>query len=143
MTEFTFGTYRLLADIPATRAWYETHGLPAGGCDCAYCRNFSANPPCFPPEVNTLLAALGLDVSMPSETMELGREADGRRYYSLLYHIAGTLEQSASTPLELLSGVTVRFVTDTGPFLKDFPQPCFQLLLDVRLPWALSEPEPI
>ena len=143
MTEFTFGTYRLLADVEATRSWYAAHGLPAGGCDCAYCRNFLANLPRFPAEVNAFLSDLGLELSMPGEAMEFGPEPDGRRYYSLLFHIAGQLTKGGDSPLEFPAGVTARFVTDTGPFLKDFPQPCFQLLLDARLPWALSEPDTV
>ena len=42
MTEFVFGPYRLEVDVEATRNWYDLYGEPAGGCDCAYCRNFTA-----------------------------------------------------------------------------------------------------
>lgn len=49
MREFTFGPYRLMADIEATRAWYEAHPLPRVTCDCAGCRNFVQAVKALPP----------------------------------------------------------------------------------------------
>lgn len=37
MTELTFGAYRLLVDVEATRAYYAAHNEPWITCDCAGC----------------------------------------------------------------------------------------------------------
>ena len=37
-------------------------------------------------------------------------------------------------------GVTAGFATDMGPFLRNFPEPCFQCWLSMTLPWVLEEP---
>ena len=55
MTEFVLGGYRLAVDVEATRAWYDRYGDATGGCDCAYCRNFTAAVETLPPEVGEWL----------------------------------------------------------------------------------------
>lgn len=141
MTEITFGNYRLSVNVEDTRAWYAAYGETAGGCDCAYCRNFAAAADGIPREAGTFLARLGLDIQKPGEVMEQGREADGRHRYTVQYHVAGTLEEMGETDMELAPGITAWFTVDMGPFLRDFPEPFFQCCLDLRLPWALEEPD--
>ena len=42
MRTFRFPAGRILTDPAANRRWYDDWGVMAGGCDCAYCRNFLA-----------------------------------------------------------------------------------------------------
>lgn len=140
MTEFTFGAYRLLVDVEATRAWYDRCGDATGGCDCAYCRNYAEAVGGLPPEVGAFLAPLGLDLHKPGDATEYGPAEGGRRYMPL-WHLAGRLLEAGEEPLVLSPGVTASFTTDAGPFLKDFPEPFFQCRLSMTLPWVLEEPE--
>ncbi len=140
MTEFTFSGYRLLVDVEATRAWYETYGDPTGGCTCAYCRNYAAAVKTLPLEVGAFLAPLGLDLGKPGDATEYG-PAEGGRWYMPLWHLAGRLLERVEEPLLVAPGVTASFTTNTGPFLKDFPEPFFQCCLSMTLPWVLEEPE--
>lgn len=140
MREFIFGNYRLEVDVEATRAWYETYGDATGGCGCAYCRNYAAAVGTLPPEVGMFLAPLGLDLKKPGDATEYGPTAGGR-WYMPLWHMAGRLLEVGEEPLVLAPGVTASFTTDTGPFLKNFPEPFFQCCLSMTLPWVLEEPE--
>lgn len=140
MTEFSFGAYRLLVDVEATRAWYDRYGDATGGCGCAYCRNYAAAAVGLPPEVGAFLAPLGLDLRKPGDATEYG-PAEGGRWYMPLWHLAGRLLEAGEEPLVLSPGVTASFTTDTGPFLKNFPEPFFQCWLSMTLPWVLEEPE--
>lgn len=141
MTEFVFAPYRLLVDVEATRAWYDAYGEPAGGCGCAYCRNFLAAAPALPPEVKGFLAPLGLELCRPGEVMEWCREADGRHLYTVQYHLAGTLLEKGEADIRLAPEITGGFASGMGPFLQGFPEPFFQCYLDLRLPWVLEEPD--
>lgn len=139
MTEFAFEANRLAVDVEVTRAYYEAHADLEERCTCAYCRNFNAALPLLPREVRRFLEPLGLTLERPAEIMEWCKEADGRHWYTALYHLAGELRQEAEAPLEIAPDVSVSFMTDKGPFLEHFPEPFFQLFLDVRLPWVLEE----
>ena len=139
MTRGTLGTACFLVDAEATRAWYETVGEPGGGCSCGYCRNFTAAVqargagPLY-------LETLGVDLLRPIEVVENGREADGRRWYTAIYHLAGTLlEQGTETVVEGVA-CTARECCFT---VRDFPRPCFEVDVEWHLPWVLEETEPI
>lgn len=141
MTEFAFAHDRVLVDTAATWAYYNAHGDLENRCGCAYCRNFRAALPGLPGEVRRFLELLGLTLERPAEIMEWCREDDGRHWYTALYHIAGELREAGEQPVEIAPEVTVSFLADKGPFLEEFPEPFFQLFLDVRLPWLLDEPD--
>lgn len=139
MTEFVFGKDRMQVDAERTRDWYSAHEDLEGRCTCAYCRNFHAALPLLPREVRQFLEPLGLTLERPAEIMEWCKEADGRHWYTALYHLVGELAEEGAEPVEIAPEVTVGFAVDSGPFLKDFPKPFFQLFLDVYLPWVLEE----
>ena len=141
MMEFVCGPYRLEVDVEATRNWYDLYGEPAGGCDCAYCRNYAAAVGTLPPEVGEFLARLGLDLRKPGDASECGL-VEGGRLYTPLWHLAGRLLEKGEEPLLLAPGVKAWFAEDQGPFLRDFPEPFFQCGLELTLPWVLTEPEP-
>lgn len=139
--ERTSGHDRLHTDPAANRVWYEAHGERAGGCDCAYCRNFMAALPLIPESVELFLTPLGLMLEKPAEILHWCREADGRHWYSVQFHLTGTLEKTADEPTEIAPGVTAVFLKTAGPRLRGFPEPFFQLFLDIRLPWVLEGPD--
>ena len=141
MTEFSFGKNCITVDVERTRNYYLTHDELADKCSCAYCRNFRSVSGLLPKEVGEFLAPLGLALERPAEIMEWCRELDGRHWYTVQYHLAGELVERGEEPMEIAPEVTVGFTKDSGPFLKDFPESFFQLFLDVRLPWALEEPD--
>jgi hypothetical protein len=139
MTEFAFGHNRIRVDVERTRAWYDACGKPAAGCTCGNCRNFIAAASLLPKEVGEVLAPLGLTLLKTAEVMEWCREADGRHWYTLQYHLAGELVEKGEGTVQIAPEVTVGFAEGGGPFLKNFPEPFFQLFLDLRLPWVLDE----
>ena len=65
MTELICGDCRGQVDAEATRAYYDAHGEIAGGCDCAYCRNFAVAVETVSPQVREVFDALGLDIRRP------------------------------------------------------------------------------
>lgn len=147
MREFAFGPYRLMADIEATRAWYEAHPLPWVTCDCAGCRNFVQAVKALPPAVTDFFTALGLDPEKPAEVC-VDRGDRESCLYGGWYHLAGELTAGGPSPdhlsgewLALVEGVEAAF----GPechLPEDFPRPCVQLNLERRLPWLLHEENP-
>lgn len=141
MTKMNWGSHRLLVDVEATRAYYAAHGELREGCGCLYCRNFAAAVETLPPEVETFLKPLGLDLYRPGDASECG-PAEGGRLYLAIYHVVGRLLETGKELLEPVPGVSVWFAADTGPFLRDFPEPFFQCCLSMTLPWVLNEPEP-
>ena len=139
MTKFAFGPCRLTVDVKRTRDWYAAHGEVAGGCDCAYCRNFTAAVETVSPEIRDFFDALGLDIRKPREAMELGPRAEGHRLYENFYHLAGTLETNAPDRLEI-GEAEAGFSPDCDLLPEDFPRPCFQLNVAMELPWLLENP---
>ena len=125
MTEFAFGHNRIRVDVERTRAWYDACGKPAAGCTCGNCRNFIAAASLLPKEVGEVLAPLGLTLLKTAEVMEWCREADGRHWYTLQYHLAGELVEKGEGTVQIAPEVTVGFAEGSGPFLKNFPEPFF------------------
>lgn len=138
--EFVLGDHHLSVDTAATSAYYEAHTELVSACSCAHCRNFHAALPLLPVGIRDFLTALGLRADCPAEVMEWTREADGRHWYTVQYQIAGTLLRRGD-PVEIVPGTTAAFTSGSGPFLEGFPTPCFQLFLDLRLPWLLKNME--
>ena len=139
--EFALGESRVRVDAERTRAYYDAHAALSASCDCGYCRNYRAACSGIPKEAEGLLDQLGLTLTRPAEIMEWCREADGRHWDTIQYHVAGELLAQGRAPVEIAPEVTVGFTKDSGPFLEGFPEPFFQVFLDLRLPWLLEEPE--
>ena len=139
MKEFVFENTRLQVDVERTRAWYDAHDDLLERCSCAYCRNFRAAQAYLPEEADHFLNTMGLTLQKPAEVMEWCKEADGRHWYTLQYHLVGELLEKGDAPIPLAPEVTAGFTVDSGPFLENFPTPFFQLFLDIRLPWVLKE----
>lgn len=148
MREFTFGPYRLMADIEATRAWYEAHPLPWVTCDCAGCRNFVQAVKALPPAVTDFFTALGLDPEKPAEVCVDWGDRESCLYGGW-YHLAGELTAGGPPPGRLCGawlapaeGVEIAFGPECHLLPEDFPRLCVQLNLEWRLPWLLEEKNP-
>lgn len=148
MRDFAFGPYRLMADIEATRAWYEAHPLPWVTCDCAGCRNFVQAVKALPPAVTDFFTALGLDPEKPAEVC-VDRGDRESCLYGGWYHLAGELTAGGPPPGRLCGawlapaeGVEIAFGPECHLLPEDFPRPCVQLNLEWRLPWLLEEKNP-
>lgn len=148
MTEFAYGPCRLMADVEATRAWYEAHPLPWVTCDCAGCRNFIRAVKTLSPAVTDFFAALGLDPEKPAEVCVDQGDRESCLYGSW-YHLAGKLTAGGPPPgclhgewLALAEGVEAAFGPECHLLPEDFPRPCVQLNLEWRLPWLLEEKNP-
>ena len=93
----------------------------------------------LPPEAAAFLEPLGLNLRRPGDIGEYGPRQGGR-WYMPMWHIAGRLLEAGEGELPVAPGVTAGFATDMGPFLRNFPEPCFQCWLSMTLPWVLEEP---
>lgn len=139
MKEFVFPAGRIATDPTANRVWYDNCGTPAGGCDCAYCRNFLAAVEKLPQKILDLMDTLGVDIRKPDEAAQNCREEDGFHRYSAWYHLSGVLlEDGAETALA--ENCTYWFQSVCYMKAEHFPDPHFQLNLNLCLPWVLDEP---
>lgn len=141
MREIVFENCRIQVDVAATRSYYDAHGEIAGGCDCAYCRNFAAAAETVSPRLRTFLDALGLDLRKPREVMELGPGTGNRRLYEAFYHLVGKLETGGPARVEIGED-HAGFYEDCDLLPPNFPQPCFQMNVALELPWLLKEAAP-
>lgn len=141
MREIVFENYRIQVDAEATRAYYDAHGEIAGGCGCAYCRNFAAAAETVSLQLRTFLDDLGLDLRKPCEAMELGPGTGNRRLYEAFYHLVGKLETRDPARVEI-GEAQVGFYEDCDLLPSDFPRPCFQINVAMELPWLLGEAVP-
>ena len=139
MRTFRFPAGRILTDPSANRRWYDDWGVMAGGCDCAYCRNFLAAVEGLPKPVLDFMEMLGVDIRKPDEAAENGRGANGSHRYSAWYHLSGTLLEDGKETV-LAEGCTYCFQSTCYIRAEYFPSPHFQLNLELRLPWVLEEP---
>lgn len=146
MTEFIFGSYRLTADVEATRAWYAAHPLPRVTCGCAGRRNFVQAVKTLPPAVTDFFSALGPE--KPAEVCVDHADREGCLYGGW-YHLAGELTAGGPPPgrlfgewLTLAEGAEIAFGPECHLLPEDFPRPCLQLNLEWRLPWLLEEENP-
>ena len=73
-------------DIEKTRAYYSSLG-PENICDCAYCQNYCVRVKEAYPEVALYLAALGVDIEKPFETLPLEPDENGYLEYCVCQYI--------------------------------------------------------
>lgn len=141
MTEFVFEDCCVQVDAEATRAYYDAYGEIAGGCGCAYCRNFAAAVETVAPRLRAFLDRLGLDIRKPREVMELGPGPEGRRLYEAFYHLVGRLKGRNCSGIAA-EGAQMVFCKDCDLLPDNFPKPCFQINVALELPWLLKETVP-
>ena len=151
MTELTFGAYRLLVDVEATRSYYAAHDEPWITCDCAGCRNFAQAVKDLPRAIRDFFDTLGLE---PEKVQELCYYNGSEQTISgdCWYHLVGTVVQGSSKPgdyqvfpvgwVDITKAFSVGFKNECELLPEDFPHPCCQMQLNFTLPWGLEEPNP-
>lgn len=151
---FDFGKFRLDVDVEATKAFYDIHGKTVlEDCGCVNCRNYYAAISKTSDKVKDFFRSIGIDPQKSPEATWLETKADGMAYYSLLFHIVGTIIQSVDIhkPVgdtghqliienfyEIDQNFMVGFTSDAVLVEKDFPKPCIQLEIEAYLPWLID-----
>ena len=83
--------WRIAVDLEATRNVQNQPGLPAVGCPCECCANWSRVwPSVFPDGLRQQLERLQIDLAHPSDLYERWPEGGGSRC-RVIYHVVGKL----------------------------------------------------
>ncbi|MBQ8431516.1 MAG: hypothetical protein IJX28_01395 [Clostridia bacterium] len=151
---FQFGSFCVDVDVERTREFYHNLGKTVlEDCGCSNCRNYYASISRASDKVKAFFDSLGIDPQKSPEATWWDTDDNGVAYYSLCFHIVGTLvksvdiyrpignngfEQILENYHEIDKGFKVGFTSNTVLLEKDFPQPCIQLEIDAHLPWILD-----
>ena len=120
-------------DLDATRGWYAQ--AEPWGCECGHCRNFLAlaRDRKLPEEMLALLDGLGIPPEKSTYVCELYTDEAGM-HYQINYRLAG----------RFLGDWKEGWCTcghDSYPYgAPGFPEPHFDLMFWLTLPWVLDEP---
>lgn len=131
--------YRFRVDLPATRAYYESHSL----CDCSCCRNLYAGIQKHFPKLDAFLRDFGVDVARPDEASS-SEEGASIEYFEVDYTVCGRVEAMGEYEFDLAEAIPVSVAVHDG-FLAPNEQTGDYFTLSVygiRLPWLLDEPVP-
>ena len=147
-----FGNFCVNADIERTKAYYHEHGKTViEDCGCINCRNYYHAIEAVSDTVKEFFRSLGIDPQKSPEATFWTMDEQGLAYYSVCYHIVGTLEKSVDIRkpigndgfvqipenyVEIEDGFKVGFTTEIDFPEQDFPQPCIQVDIDIHLPWV-------
>jgi len=166
MERYTWGQYEVEVDEAVTRAWYAQAG--EWDCECGHCRNFMAVADQLPVELLTLLDQLGISAKKAVYVCNLISRKGDCLLYEIRYRLAGRiLKREEQEPekkgfLQVLrSFFSIREKeirkpdypdpwywfrcldepgTLCGLYPEAFPQPCFEMCIQLWLPWVLDEP---
>ena len=131
--------YRFRVDLPATRAYYESHSL----CDCSCCRNLYAGIQKRFPKLDAFLRDFGVDVARPDEASS-SEEGASIEYFELDYTVCGRVEAMGECEFDLVDSVPLHIAVRNG-FVAPNEQTDEYFTLSVygiHLPWVLDEPVP-
>ena len=137
----------LEVDIETTVLTYDRIGEE--DCACAYCRNYRLASKDFPPELLSILIALGINPGKPIHVSEYVENEDGTHLYSGTYNVVGrimsgpdyrliTKDTGFWDLLHLSEDIKIGFTGDFD-FRSSFPEPIFQIEFFINLPWLLPE----
>ena len=141
MTIIERNGYRFRVDLPATRAYYESHSL----CDCSCCRNLYAGIQKRFPKLDAFLRDFGVDVARPDEASS-SEESASIEYFEVDYTVCGRVEAMGENEFDLAEAIPVSVAVRDG-FVAPNEQTGEYFTLSVygiRLPWLLDElvPQP-
>ena len=141
MTIIERNGYRFRVDLPATRAYYESHSL----CDCSCCRNLYAGIKKRFPKLDAFLRDFGVDVARPDEASS-SEESASIEYFEVDYTVCGRVEAMGENEFDLAEAIPVSVAVRDG-FVAPNEQTGEYFTLSVygiRLPWLLDElvPQP-
>ena len=151
---FDFGRFRVDVDVEATKAFYHQFGKTVlEDCGCVNCRNYYEAISKAPDQVKRFFTDLGIDPQKSPEATHWVTDENGIAYYSLIFHVAGTMinavdiyrpvrengfERILENYHEIDEGFKVGFTAETVLLEEDFPRPCIQLEVEAYLPWVLD-----
>ena len=152
MTHFSWHGYEVTVDETATANWYAQ--AEDWGCECGHCRNFLAlaRQRQLPAEILEILDALRIPPTKATYVCELYYEDDWAEkglLYQFSWRVAGEILAKPGGEDDGLSwGPIVKFPWgdwnlghEDYPYgAPDFPQPYFDLMCSMYLPWVLDEP---
>ena len=152
---FEFGNFCIDVDVERTKDFYNKLAKTViENCGCVNCRNYYQAIPKVSNKVLTFFDALGIDPQKSPEATLWDTSKNGKAYYSMIFHVVGTLVKSVDIyrPIgdngfvtilenyyEIDKDFKVGFTSKTVLLEKDFPQPCIQLEVDAHLPWVIVE----
>ena len=151
---FDFGDFRLDIDVESTKAFYSKHGKTVlENCGCLNCRNYYKAISKVSDKVKSFFSSIGIDPQKSPEATWWNTDDNGRAYYSIIFHVAGTIIQSVDIykPFgdngyqlinenfyEIDKDFKVGFTSSAVLVEKDFPKPCIQLEIEAYLPWVID-----
>ena len=152
---FEFGNFCIDVDVERTKAFYKNLSKTViEDCGCVNCRNYYQAISQVSGKVKSFFDTLGINPQKSPEATWWVTNGDGVAYYSIIFHIVGTLVKSVDIYIpiddngfetilenyyEIDKDFKVGFTSKTVLLEKNFPQPCIQLEVDAHLPWVLDE----
>ena len=149
-----FGNFRLDVDVDSTKAFYDMHGKTVlEDCGCVNCRNYYEAISKVSDKVKNFFHSIGIDPQKSPEATYLDTNEDGMAYYSIIFHIVGTIIHAVDIykPIgdggyqlinenfyEIDKNFKVGFTSKAVLVEKDFPKPCIQLEIEAYLPWVID-----
>jgi len=139
--ELKIGKYVLDTDVETARTLADAAEIKVERNDEAHRRNFLEAVKALPAAVQEFLTPLGLDINHPYVISENGKSEDGRHWYTAWYYMPGTIVEMGQE-IAVTEECFCEFQKFCFRVPEDFPQPRFQVNLDVCLPWVLEEENP-
>lgn len=132
--------YVLKIDNLKTKAYYENVELY--DCSCSGCRNFQKNIERSSSEVKEFFLKVGIhDLTKSIEIIPYNTEKSEKVFYQSIYHICGKIimRPKQDKEIKMDENLSLR-ISDTCDLLdKKFPAPSFQITIETRLPWIISD----
>ena len=152
---FEFGKFQVDIDVEATKEFYSKHGKTVlEDCGCGSCQNYYQAIAEASDPIKRFFDSIGVDPQKSPEATWWYTNENGVAYYSLTFHVVGTIinavdtwrtlednrsEQMIEHFYEIDKGFKIGFTSKDIILLeKDFPTPCIQLEIDAYLPWVLD-----
>ena len=132
------GDYILEINADKNKAYYKDYVY---GCDCDACVNYKSSVKDVLPDEAALFDEMGLDISKPVEVYEMGSK-DNVLFYGGWYHICGKLikgDSKSATDYFITENYRISFQKECVLLGDNFPDPCFQMRIEARLPWSLKK----
>ena len=140
MGVYTWEGYQVEVDEETTRAYYSDS--IEWECTCGHCRNFVllAQERRLPVDILALLDKLGIPPEKASYVCEL-YDKDEKIYYQVNYRLAGRVLEGPEKAASSLGETGLLCGRETAPgSADDFPEPLFDLMYFLWLPWIDNIP---
>lgn len=148
---FSFGSFKLHADVEKTREYYRNAEKITDGCNCDGCTNFEKAIAFFPKNVKDFFAELGIDTKKADDVFVCCSKENGAKLlYLCRYYLYGTLlsAPSAYEWKQADKGTFVgrpifdNFFTIAEGYRAAFTEEIKILALETEflIPWVLDKP---